>query len=129
MHLQSMIDVRHLVGGEWAWDVLTALLVHPAQYGELLTTIQSVPVDNRWPGRTHRQLRDATLTRTLRRLEQCELVERVREAEFPYHTTYHISEPARELLCSMLPVVQWTERHQDLVIRARHRRHEEHSTT
>jgi DNA-binding HxlR family transcriptional regulator len=127
VHLQCLIDVRHLVSGEWSWDVLAALLVRPAQYGDLLAAIQDVAIDNRWPGRYHRRLRDATLTRTLRRLEQCELVERVRESEFPYHTTYHISGPARELLCSMIPVVKWTEQHQALVTRAQHRRHQEQS--
>jgi DNA-binding HxlR family transcriptional regulator len=125
--LQAILDVRQITGGEWAWDVLLTLLQRPSQYGDLLATIQQTPVKNLWPGKNHRRLRDATLTRTLRRLEQSELVERVRDLEFPYHTTYHISEAARELSNSILPLVQWAEHHQDLIARAQHRRHEEQS--
>jgi DNA-binding HxlR family transcriptional regulator len=126
-YLQRIIDARHLLSGEWVWDVLVALHRNAAQYTELLVSIQETSVDDGWPGRNHHHLRDATLTRTLRRLEQGELVERVRETEFPYRTTYQLSPPARELISAAVPVVLWVERHQDVVLRARQRRHAEDS--
>lgn len=124
-YLQSVLDLRHLLSGEWVWDVFAALYQESAQYSNLLTTIQDRHVDDGWPGRTHRRLRDSTLNRTLRRLEQGELVDRIREAEFPYHTTYQLTPAARELLDLVVPAVGWVESHADLVERARQRRHEE----
>ncbi|MEU6573603.1 winged helix-turn-helix transcriptional regulator [Streptomyces sp. NPDC046805] len=67
------------------------------------------------------------MNRTLRRLEQGELVERIREAEFPYHTTYQLTPAAKELLDVAVPIVAWAESHSDLVERARQRRHQEAS--
>jgi DNA-binding HxlR family transcriptional regulator len=126
-YLQSIIDVRQLAGGEWSWDVMVALQTQPAQYSDLLAAIQKTPLSDIWPGRKHLHLRDATLTRTLRRLEQAELVARVRDTEFPYHTTYRLTAPAHELLDAMLPMTAWAQRHQSLIERTRKRRHGEQS--
>jgi DNA-binding HxlR family transcriptional regulator len=115
------------LNGEWVWDVFVTLHTGPVQYSNLLTAIQNKNFDDGWPGRTHVRLRDSTLNRTLRRLEQGELVERTRETEFPYHTTYHLTSAARELLDLVVPLVGWAEEHSDLVDRARQRRHEEAS--
>ncbi|MFJ6901528.1 winged helix-turn-helix transcriptional regulator [Streptomyces hokutonensis] len=126
-YLQSVIDLRHLLSGEWVWDVFVTLHKGPAHYSNLLTAIQDRRFDDGWPGRTHVHLRDGTLNRTLRRLEQGELVERMRDAEFPYHTTYELTPAARELMDLVLPAVEWVETHADLVDRARRRRHQEAS--
>lgn len=125
--LRAVTDVRHLLSGEWVWDVLVTLRPSSAQYTELLTTIQENTVSDGWPGVKHRHLRDSTLNRTLRRLERGELVERIREREFPYRTTYQLTEPARELLEAAASVASWAERHQSLVQRARERRWAEES--
>jgi DNA-binding HxlR family transcriptional regulator len=125
--LQSITDVRHLLSGEWVWDVLVALRSSSAQYTELLSVIQEGAAVDRWPGVKHRRLRDGTLNRTLRRLERGELVERNREPEFPYRTTYQLTEPARELMDATVPVVCWADKHQALVERARARRKAEDS--
>jgi DNA-binding HxlR family transcriptional regulator len=124
-YLQHIIDVRHLLAGEWVWDVLVTLNRSPAQYTELLATIQGCSGGDGWPGRQHRRLRDGTLNRTLRRLEQAELVESFKEKIFPYRTTYQLTEPAGELLESAMPLVLWAGRHGALVSRVKERRRAE----
>lgn len=121
-------DIRHLVSGEWAWDVLVTLHRGPMQYTSLLESIRAQDSDTGWPGRKHRWLQDSPLNRTLRRLEQGELITRHREINFPYHATYELSPAARELLAVMTPLATWAETHTDLVHRARQRRHAEDGT-
>lgn len=117
-----------MTNGEWVWDVLVALHRGPAQYTGLLTAIQERSTDDGWPGRQHRHLRDSTLNRTLRRLEQRELVEGNREPEFPYHATYQLTDAARELMVAAAPMVEWAEQHGDLLRRVKERRRAEDST-
>ncbi|MFF7982867.1 winged helix-turn-helix transcriptional regulator [Streptomyces sp. NPDC007901] len=123
--LQGLHDIRHLLSGEWTWDVLVALLDEPLQYTKLLDTIRSLDNDTGWPSRKHRHLQDSQLNRTLRRLEQGELVKRTREATFPYHATYEISLAAVELLTAASSLVLWAEDHADLLDRVRQRRKED----
>ncbi|WP_370880462.1 winged helix-turn-helix transcriptional regulator [Streptomyces aurantiacus] len=98
------------------------------QYTNLLDAIRAQGGDTGWPGRKHRRLQDSPLNRTLRRLEQGELIRRHRELEFPYHATYELSAAAMELLAAMAPLATWAETHTDLVDRARQRRHAEDGT-
>ncbi|MFI0724341.1 winged helix-turn-helix transcriptional regulator [Streptomyces sp. NPDC021224] len=126
-YLQRSIDVRHMTNGEWVWDVLVVLHRGPSQYTELLNAIQKRSTDDGWPGRQHRHLRDSTLNRTLRRLEQSELVVGIREPEFPYHATYQLTDAARNLLVAEEALVKWAEQHGDLVERVRQRRHDDNS--
>lgn len=123
--VQRIHDVRHLLTGEWVWDVLVALYGGPLQYTNLLNAIRSKASETGWPGRKHRYLQDSTLNRTLRRLEQGELVRHDREPEFPYHATYELSPTVKELLTVVVPMVEWAETHADLLERARQRRHAE----
>lgn len=127
-YLQRSIDVRHMTNGEWVWDVLVVLQRGPSQYTELLASIQSRSADDGWPGRQHRRLSDSTLNRTLRRLEQSELVVGMREPEFPYHATYRLTDAARELLVAEKAMVGWAERYGDLIERVRQRRHNDNPT-
>ena len=125
--LQGLHDIRHLLSGEWTWDVLVALLDEPLQYTKLLDTIRGLDNDTGWPGRKHRHLQDSQLNRTLRRMEQGELVKRTRENVFPYHATYEISFAARELLTAASPLVLWAEDYGELLDRVRGRRKEDAS--
>lgn len=122
--MQGLHDIRHLLSGEWTWDVLVALFDKPLQYTKLLETIRDLDNDTGWPSRKHRHLQDSQLNRTLRRLEQGELVKRTREATFPYHATYEISLAARELLSAASSLVLWAEDHGSLLDRVRQRRKE-----
>ncbi|WP_157871411.1 winged helix-turn-helix transcriptional regulator [Streptomyces aurantiacus] len=99
------------------------------QYTSLLEAIRAQDSDTGWPGRKHRRLQDSPLNRTLRRLEQGELIRRHRELEFPYHATYELSVAATELLAVMAPLATWAETHTDLVDRARQRRRAEDGTS
>jgi DNA-binding HxlR family transcriptional regulator len=126
-YLQRGIDVRHILNGEWVWDVLVTLRRGPAQYTSLLEAIQSRSTDGGWPGRQHRHLRDGTLNRTLRRMEQSERVEGTREQEFPYRATYQLTSAAQELLAATAGLVDWAEQHSDLLDRVRERRRAETS--
>ncbi|MFF4506668.1 winged helix-turn-helix transcriptional regulator [Streptomyces sp. NPDC001401] len=124
-YLQRAHDLRHLLSGEWVWDVLVALVDGPLQYTVLLDAIRSRQSGTCWPGRKHHYLRDGTLNRTLRRLEQGELVTHDREADFPYHSAYALTPAAKELLAMMVPLVEWAESNADLLERVRQRRHAE----
>lgn len=89
----------------------------PLRYTELLNTVRAqTPVSN-WPGNAHQYLQEGILSRTLQRLTQGELIERVRPVGHPYATTYRLAPPARKLLTAMAPAVQWTEAHSALVVR------------
>ncbi|UIX34304.1 winged helix-turn-helix transcriptional regulator [Streptomyces sp. GQFP] len=125
--LQGIHDVRHLISGEWTWDVLVTLHGGPLHYTILLDAIQSKQNGSGWPGKKHNYLRDGTLNRTLRRLEQGDLVKHNRETEFPYRSAYELTPPAKELLTAMVPVVVWAESNADLVEHARQRRRAEKS--
>ncbi|MFC8429275.1 winged helix-turn-helix transcriptional regulator [Streptomyces sp. NPDC057253] len=124
-YLQRAHDIRHLLSGEWVWDVLVSLLEGPLQYTNLLDAIRSGTKDIGWPGKKHQYLQDSTLNRTLRRLEQGELVKRQRETEFPYHTAYELTPTAEELLFVMVPVIEWAEANGELLERVRQRRRAE----
>lgn len=122
-YLQRIHDVRHLLNGEWYWDVLVALHDQPRRYTELLNVIRARTPPNRWPGKAHRRLQDGAFSRTLRRLMESELVERDCEPCFPFAVTYRLTPTARELLAVMGPAVEWAEANKDLLIRVQKRRH------
>jgi len=121
--LRAIHNVRHLMSGEWTWDVLMALHAGPLQYTNILNSIRAEEIDTGWPRRKHRRLQDSPLNRTLRRLEQGELVTRTRELDFPYRATYELSLAARELIAGAGELVVWADAHRDLLDRARQRRH------
>ncbi|MCT9080470.1 winged helix-turn-helix transcriptional regulator [Streptomyces fulvoviolaceus] len=123
--LQGIHNVRYLISGEWTWDVLVALHGGPLQYTILLDVIRSKQNGTGWPGKKHHYLRDGTLNRTLRRLEQGELVKHNREIEFPYRSAYELTSAAQELLAAVVSMAEWAESNEDLLERARQRRHAE----
>ncbi|MGQ4390623.1 winged helix-turn-helix transcriptional regulator [Streptomyces sp. SAS_270] len=121
--LQRILDFRYFLNGEWYWDVFVALHDGPLRYGDLLRTIQARIPTNNWTGKSHRNLQDGTLSRTLSRLMEAELVERDDpEKRFPFSTTYRLTPNARELLTVMLPAAEWAEAHMDLLVRVQGRR-------
>lgn len=124
-YLRRIHDLRHLTSGEWVWDVLVALIDGPLQYTVLLDTIRSKQSSVSWPGKKHQYLQDGALNRTLRRLEQGDLVKHNRAAEFPYRSAYELTPPAKELLVAMVPVVEWAESNAELLERAQQRRRAE----
>ncbi|QNP74969.1 helix-turn-helix transcriptional regulator [Streptomyces roseirectus] len=125
--LQGLHDIRHLLSGEWTWDVLIALHAQPLLFTELRETIRSQDNTTGWPSRKHHHLQDNPLNRTLRRLQQGELITQSRSSVFPYRTTYELTRAARELLSAAAPLVVWTATHADLLDRARQRRKEDAS--
>ncbi|MDI5969879.1 winged helix-turn-helix transcriptional regulator [Streptomyces sp. SL13] len=119
---QSIHDLRRLLSGEWTWDVLVSLRSGPLQYTGLLAAIRARSLENGWPGRNHAYLQDSTLNRTLRRLEESELVDRSREEVFPYRTWYSLTPPALRLLEAVVPFIEWADGHPELLERVRRRR-------
>ncbi|MEU6379272.1 winged helix-turn-helix transcriptional regulator [Streptomyces sp. NPDC046909] len=111
-----------MISGEWTWDVLVALHSGPLQYTVLLDVIRSKQSGTGWPGKKHNYLRDGTLNRTLRRLEQGELVEHNRETEFPYRSAYELTAAAEQLLAAAASWAEWAESNADLLERTRERR-------
>ncbi|MET8983188.1 hypothetical protein ABZX85_47220 [Streptomyces sp. NPDC004539] len=125
--LHGLHDVRHVMSGEWTWDTLVALYDGPLRFTHLRDTIRDLNTEAKWPGRKHLHLRDGPLNRTLRRLEQAELVRHTRESGFPRPATYELLPTARELLASATPLALWAEAHPELLDRVRKRREEESS--
>ncbi|MEU6351111.1 winged helix-turn-helix transcriptional regulator [Streptomyces sp. NPDC047072] len=125
--LRGIHNTRHLMSGEWTWDVLVALHGGPLQYTALLDAIRSIQTGSAWPGKKHNYLRDGTLNRTLRRLEQGELVRHDREPVFPYRAAYELTSAAQGLLVVVAPLAEWAELNADLLKRARERRRIEES--
>lgn len=121
-YLRRIHDFRQLLNGEWYWDVFVALYEGPLQYTDLLNRIRERNSENGWPGRAHRHLQESTLSRTLRRLTEGELLVRDQASQFPFPTTYQLSPTARELLTVMAPAVEWAESHADLLVRVQKRR-------
>lgn len=124
-YLQRIHDFLHLLNGEWDWDVFVALQDGPLLYTELLHAVRAQTPASNWPGRTHQYLQEGTLSRTLLRLTQGELIQRERATCFPFTATYQLAPPARELLTVMAPAAAWTEIHSGLLVRAQQRRHGE----
>jgi DNA-binding HxlR family transcriptional regulator len=122
-YLQRIHDFRHLLNGEWHWDVLVALFDQPLRYTDLLNAIRAQTQTSNWPGRVHRHLQDGAFSRTLHRLMEAELVERDSAGRFPFPVTYRLTPTARELLTVMSPAAEWAEAHRDLLIRVQNRRH------
>ncbi|MFE0104469.1 winged helix-turn-helix transcriptional regulator [Streptomyces sp. NPDC059009] len=113
-------DLRQMINGEWIPDILVALSEGPAQYSVVLSRVRERTKNDGWTSR-RRHLQESILTRTLRRMEQRELITHEREDSFPYHAHYRLTPAAVELLTAVAPFVSWAERHTDLVERARAR--------
>lgn len=93
------------------------------QYSNLLTSIRDNTGGADWSGHRHRYLQESVLNRTLRRMQQEKLVDRHREADFPYRVSYKLTPAAEELVVALVPLAAWAEEHSDLVKEARrHRR-------
>lgn len=115
---QHVRNILHMLNGEWIPDVLVTLSDGQAQYTDLLNTIRAETAHDGWSGSRHRYLQESVLNRTLRRLEQEELVDRDREKVFPYRTWYKLTPAAEALLSAWGPLTEWSVRHTDLVGRA-----------
>ncbi|MEU5437691.1 helix-turn-helix domain-containing protein [Streptomyces sp. NPDC020719] len=122
-YLQRILDFRQLLNGEWYWDIFVALHKGPLRYGDLLNAVRARTPANNWPGKSHRYLQDGTLSRTLGRLMEAELVERDDpDKHFPFRTTYRLTPHARQLLAVMAPAAEWADSHTDLLVRVQERR-------
>lgn len=121
---QRVRDIHHLLNGEWIPDVLVVLSAGPQRYTDLLNSVRAKTDHDGWSGNRHRYLQESVLNRTLRRLEDMELVERQREPVFPCHTWYQLTPASQELLTALMPIAEWSENHTGLVQRARTRQQE-----
>ncbi|PWK84525.1 HxlR family transcriptional regulator [Lentzea atacamensis] len=101
----GLYRLLQLFKGEWVPAILAALAGGPRHFSEILATIHDTaigqPDSDRW-------LHDSILTRTLRSMEEKELVVRHELlAQFPKSTVYELTPLAAELLASLAPAVQW----------------------
>ncbi|WP_051772751.1 diguanylate cyclase [Saccharothrix sp. NRRL B-16314] len=100
---QGLYEVIHLLKGEWVPAILAALADGPRHFTEILSTIHDTtlgqPDSDRW-------LHDSILGRTLRRMEDKNLVTRHEEpARFPKSTVYELTPRAATLLSALAPAV------------------------
>ncbi|MFS8104096.1 diguanylate cyclase [Lentzea alba] len=101
----GLYKLLQLFKGEWVPAILAALADGPQHFSEILATIHDTaigqPDSDRW-------LHDSILTRTLRSMEEKELVIRHEfPARFPKSTVYELTPLAEALLASLAPAVQW----------------------
>ncbi|MGW7514148.1 winged helix-turn-helix transcriptional regulator [Streptomyces sp. NPDC054796] len=116
---QNFRDVLHFMNGEWIPDVLVTLKNGPKLYTDLLYSVRANTCDDGWSDKHHRYLQESVLNRTLRRMEQTELIQRRRDSEFPYRVSYRLTSAADRLLHLMAPAVSaWCSENAELVVRA-----------
>lgn len=121
--LQRLWDVRNILKGEWVPDIIIALRPGPLRRGELLEKIRSTPIPYGRSGSETHNLHDRVMGETLKRLEVAELVVHTRDEQaFPPVSLYSLSPEAEELFAALEPLVEWAEKHDDLVERVRQRR-------
>ncbi|MFC0433370.1 helix-turn-helix domain-containing protein [Kutzneria buriramensis] len=99
--LQSLLDLRQLLAGEWNADILVVLQAGPRRYTELLEAVRtSTAVDRRTGRCRHAQTR--TFVYTLRRMEADGLItRREQESVWPRQVLYSLTPTASQLLSSL----------------------------
>lgn len=104
--LQSLLDLRHLLGGEWNADILVILLAGPHRYTELLDAVKTNAAVDRRSGRCrHAQTR--TFVYTLRRMEADGLITRSeQEGVWPRQVHYELTPAATDLVARLASTLQ-----------------------
>ena len=115
-YLQRSRDLRHLLNGEWIAHVLVALRTGPLHYNELFTAVQETDPFDPWTG-AERKIQSRALGRTLQRMANAGLVVRQEVRTFPRSVVYSLTPAATDLLAATEPMVEWAERHLDLIER------------
>jgi DNA-binding HxlR family transcriptional regulator len=127
--LQRLWDLKNLLSGsEWIPDIFVALYPGPLRRVELFEKIRSTRVYSGWTDSDTRNLQDRVMNDTLKRLKMAELVEHARdERAFPPRSLYRLTPAAYELFAALEPLVQWAEKHDEMIkrVQQRHRRGEE----
>ncbi|WP_309111676.1 diguanylate cyclase [Saccharothrix sp.] len=101
----GLYEVVQLLKGEWVPAILATLADGPRHFTEILSTIHSTTIGQPDPDRW---LHDSILGRTLRRMEDKNLVTRHEQpARFPKSTVYELTPLATALLTTLAPAVQW----------------------
>ncbi|WP_291408855.1 helix-turn-helix domain-containing protein [Actinophytocola sp.] len=121
--LKRMWDLQNIFKGDWVPDIFVALSSGPLRRGELLEKIRSTQVPYGWSDSETHNLHDRVMGETLKRLETAEMVVHTRdERVFPPVSLYTLSPAAEEFFAALEPVVQWAEKHGDLIERVQQRR-------
>lgn len=121
--LQRLWDLQNIFKGDWVPDIFSALSSGPLRRCELLDKIRSTSIPYGWSdGDTH-NLHDRVMGETLKRLEAAEMIVHTRDEQaFPPVSLYSLSPAAEEFFVAVEPMVQWAEKHAELIERARQRR-------
>ena len=113
--LRRARDLRHLMDGEWYADVFILLRSGPKRYSQIMVALHELSGVDPWSGSV-RSIQKRQLTRTLRRLEDAGLIHRDEEpGNFSRVVLYSLTPAAREYLDLVEPVIDWAERHADLI--------------
>ncbi|TCO49650.1 winged helix-turn-helix transcriptional regulator [Actinocrispum wychmicini] len=115
-YVQLSRDLRHLLNGEWVTHILVALSLGSLYYHELHGAIQGMTTWDPWTGTEH-EIQSRALSRTLGRMRTAGLVDRTVVRPFPRTVAYSLTPAAIELLDSGRPLVEWAEKHLDLIER------------
>lgn len=109
--LQSLLDLRHLLAGEWNADILVVLQAGPRRYTELLDAVRTRSVADRHTGRI-RYAQTRTFVYTLRRMEADGLLARhEQEGVWPREVRYELTPIASDLLAALASTVGWRGPH------------------
>ena len=108
--LQGLLDIRHLMSGDWVPDVLLALAGGALRFRELAEAVRGQAARGR-------RSTDAELSRTLERLHRTGLLHRHEDGGGAWCrvTRYELTSVADALLAAVRPAVQWCQQHADLV--------------
>ncbi|GGS59407.1 diguanylate cyclase [Actinokineospora fastidiosa] len=100
----GLYEVLQLLKGEWVPAILATLINGPRHFTEILSTIHDTTIGQPDSGRW---LHDSILGRTLRRMEDKDLVTRHEEPNrFPKSTVYELTPLASVLLTTLAPAVR-----------------------
>jgi DNA-binding HxlR family transcriptional regulator len=106
---QAVEHALHLLDGEWEVAILTALAAGPQSAAELVVTVNAL--DDQVGRHTHEfRLGRQSVTRTLKRMANADLVMRTRSPKQGPAALYRLTPRGRSLLAAVRPLAEWAQR-------------------
>lgn len=113
--LRGLYNVRYLFGDKWAPAIIVALANGRMRRVAILSTVNSYSIGSD----KHAVLHDSILARTLKKMTREGFLVRTRRADiFPPRVYYSLKPEIAEFLRVVEPVVEWAQRHPDLITQA-----------
>jgi len=104
---QSILEALSILKGPWIVAVIAAMAEGKIRYKDLLDSINEAEARAGWPGHDT-PLRKRTLTDTLQRAQQADLVERLPQGNSTFDgVEYRLTAKGKALLLALRPLASW----------------------